>query len=106
MFNLSNKEGYCLLWDESLAKRGSNEIGSSLMKYIKIHQYLENVFLISDACGGQIRNQYVTLLCLYLTQTLPNIKTIDHMFMVHGHSHMAVDSMHARIKNKSDKLNI
>ena len=32
-FNLANKAGQCYMWDETLAKRESNEIGSGLVKF-------------------------------------------------------------------------
>ena len=32
-FDLANKEGQCYMWDKTLAKRGSNEIGSGLIKF-------------------------------------------------------------------------
>ena len=106
MFNLANKEGNCYIWDETTAKRGSNEIGSGLLMFCEQHQNIKRLFMISDACGGQTRNQFIASLCLYLVRKMPNLEQIDHMFMVSGHSHMEVDSMHARIENKSDTLNI
>ena len=62
--------------------------------------------MISDACGGQTRNQFIACLCLYLVRMMEDLEKIDHMSMVLGYSHMEVDSMDARIENKSDTLNI
>ena len=62
--------------------------------------------MISDAFGGQTRNQFIAALCLYLVTKAPNLEVIDHIFMVSDHSHMEVDSMHARIELASDILNI
>ena len=106
MFNLANREGQCYLWDETEAKRGSNEIGSGLKLFVEKHKEAKRLFMISDACGGQTRNQYIACLCLYLVRVMENLEQIDHMFMVSGHSHMEVDSMHSRIENKSETLNI
>ena len=106
MFDLATKEGQCYLWDETVAKRGSNEIGSGLIKYMHENQRAKKIWMISDACGGQTRNRFVAMLCIYLVQTMENVEEIDHMFMVSGHSHMEVDSMHARIERKSESLNI
>jgi len=59
----------------------------------------------SDKCGGQNLNQYISTMCLYCVSTLP-IESIDHIFMVSGHSHMEVDSMHARIENTSRNMEV
>ena len=92
------------MWDESLAKRGSNEIGSALKKFCENNQHAKHLVMISDACGGQTRNKFIAALCLFLVGHHPNLETIDHIFMVSGHSHMEVDSMHARIESASDNL--
>ena len=106
MFNLANKEVHCFLWDETVAKRGSNKIGSGLIKFCKKHESAKRLFMISDACVGQTRNQFIAYLCLNLIRMMENLEQIDHMLTVSGHSHMKVYSMHARIENKSDTLNI
>ena len=106
MFNLANKEGQCYLWNETVAKRGSNEIGTGLRLFMEKHKSAKRLFMISDACGGQTRNQFIACLCMYLVRHMEHLEQIDHMFMVSGHSHMEVDSMHSRIEKKSDTLNI
>lgn len=35
IFDVSTKKGYCYVWDESVAKRGSNEVASCLYNFIK-----------------------------------------------------------------------
>ena len=106
MFDLATKEGQCYLWDETKRMKGSNEISSCLIKYLQINQKGKKTWMVSDACGGQMRNKYTAMLCLYLVQTLEHVEEINHVFMVTGHSHMEVDSMHARIEKKSSTLNI
>ena len=93
MFNLASKEGYCLLWDETVAKRGSNEIGSASMKYIKKHPDVEHVFLISDACGGQTQNRFTSTLYLYLVQVLPKVKSINHVWYPATHIWKSIQCM-------------
>ena len=76
------------------------------LKFCEKQQDAKKIVLISDACGGQTRNQFISALCLHLVSKMCNLEQIDHLFMVSGHSHMEVDSMHARIELKSDTLNI
>ena len=97
------------MWDKTLAKCGSNEIGSELIKFYEKNQHAKKLVMISDACRGQLRNQFIAALCLYLVTKTPNLKVIDHIFMVYmvsGHSHMEVDSMHTWIEWASDTLNM
>ena len=64
------------------------------------------VVMFSDTCGGQNRNQYMTTMLHYVVQNHKTIKNIDYIFMVQGHSHMEVDTMHSAIERKSGGLQI
>lgn len=58
-FNIfdSMKQGTCFLWDETNGKKGSSEIGTCLLNYIKsISPDVEHIVLYADTCGGQNRN--------------------------------------------------
>ena len=101
-FNLVTKTGQCYIWDESEGKRGSNEIGTTIHRYLEQFDG-EEVVMFSDTCGGQNRNQYIAALLLYIVTNHRSIKSIDYIFMVQGHSHMEVDSMHSAIERKSGK---
>ena len=102
-FDLVTRSGNCYIWDESEGKRGSNEIGTSINKYLESFKG-EKVVMFSDTCGEQNRNQYIAELLLYIAQSHPSIQSIDYIFMVQGHSHMEVDSMHSAIERKSGIL--
>lgn len=104
-FNLVTKTGQCYIWDESEGKRGSNEIGTTIHRYLEQFHGKE-VVMFSDTCGGQNRNQYIAALLLYMAHNHKTIKSIDYIFMVQGHSHMEVDSMHSAIERKSGGLQI
>lgn len=99
-FNLVSKAGHCYIWDESEGKRGSNEIGISILRHLEKFKGRE-VVMFSDTCGGQNRNQYMAALLLHIAQSHSSIESIDYIFMVQGHSHMEVDSMHSAIERKS-----
>ena len=53
---------YC--WDETQAKRGSNEVASCLLHYFthKLPDEVETLYLFSDGCGGQNKNYTIILL--------------------------------------------
>ena len=71
-----------------------------------MHKWLEQlpsaikeVFLFSDTCGGQNRNQNVAALLLYAVQTLA-VKVITHNFLESGNTMMECESMHAAIEKE------
>ncbi|XP_062555461.1 uncharacterized protein LOC134220417 [Armigeres subalbatus] len=92
----------CFLWDESKARRGSQEIGSCLLKDLQgLNENVQEMIYYSDRCSGQNHNIIICTLFLYFIETC--IKqgrklTIQHKFMVPGHSHMEVDSAHGSIE--------
>lgn len=88
-----------MLWDETIAQRGSNEIGSMLYRYL--HEYVpptvKHVVITSDSTVAQNRNKFVTAMLLFSAQILPNIETIEQKFLEPGHTEMEVDSMHSAV---------
>ncbi|KAE9528873.1 hypothetical protein AGLY_012448 [Aphis glycines] len=93
----SRKKGICYLWDETHGKKGSVEIKTCLLKYLKsLPGEIEHV--VFYACGGQNRNQNVFADLLYAVNTVGNIKKVDLKFMESGHSYLEADSIHATIE--------
>lgn len=80
------------VWDETVASRGPQEIGSCLLRYIKENVKTKRLILYSDQCGGQNRNIKMATLCQYIVSH-PDyvVKRIDHKFFVSGHSYLACD---------------
>lgn len=98
-------KGFCYMWDESQGRRGANEIGSCLLEDLKTflseNPDVKIINLYSDRCGGQNLNFVVCMMLSYLTeQNFKNNRdvTIRHKFMVSGHSHMEVDTIHGAIE--------
>lgn len=58
---LATKKGFCNIWNETVGRRGSNEIASFLYDYLlkKIAAGKKEFHLYSDNCGGQNRNKNV-----------------------------------------------
>lgn len=54
--------------------------------------------MYSDCCPGQNKNSIIIAMCIYFLENQDKIKTIDHKFMVPGHTRMECDSDQARIE--------
>lgn len=54
------EKGFCYVWTENQAGKGSQEVASCLIRHIKEHcgPDVRRLELWSDSCGGQNRNQY------------------------------------------------
>lgn len=91
---------YCIMWSEINEKKGSNEIGTALYKWImKLPQIVSEISIFSDTCAGQNRNQYLTSLLMYLVQTT-HLRVIEQKYLESGHTFMEVDSEHAAIEHQ------
>ena len=104
---VSPNDAYCFNWTECDGKKGANEIGSILHKYImSLPVHTKHVVLFSDSCTGQNRNQYIASILLHTVVSKPNLEIIDHKFLVPGHTHMECDSMHAAIEYAHKNVSI
>lgn len=76
-----------------LASRGAQEVGSCVRKHIFTYaKNASHIIAYSDACGGQNRNLKQCLILLkLLTEPELHLETIDHKFMVTGHSFLPND---------------
>lgn len=101
MKHVIDQEGYCYVWDETIGKRGSNEI-SSCLHYIDNQCKKKNVNdfrFYSDNCSGQNKNRY--LFAMYLYVTMKYKVNITHRFLERGHTQNEGDSIHACIERAS-----
>nr|CAI5841797.1 unnamed protein product [Callosobruchus analis] len=90
--NLANNSAVMCVWNESIASRGPQEIGSCIMKYCKAFVREKKLIMYSDQCGGQNRNLKMALLCDYIANSTDfSVEEIDHKFLVSGHSYLACD---------------
>ncbi len=89
----SNAKGYMFMWPESVASRGSREISSCILRYLRMNRSNASCLTVfSDACGGQNRNINVVCLWMYIVNSPEfSYTTIDHKFMVSGHSYLPND---------------
>lgn len=95
------------VWHEATAKRGGNEIASCLFKHLKSIQNdgaIKHIIFYSDSCPGQNRNSYISTMFMTFLYTMNNqVKTIDHKYLIPGHTHMECDVDHSVIERKKKK---
>lgn len=91
----------CFIWNETIAKRGANDIASCIYKcLLHLPENVKHVILYSDSCPGQNRNSYVCAMFEKVLEDHPGIEVIDHKFLVVGHTHLECDTVHAQIEKK------
>lgn len=95
------------MWHEAIAKRGGNEVASCLYEHLKaLPVDVKNITFWSDSCFGQNKNSFVALMFAMFVSTVDNIETIDHKFLVPGHTHMECDVDHSVIERKKKRAAI
>lgn len=100
VYSLGDARGKCYLWNETEGKRGSCEIATCLLMYIKsLPPSVTDVCLYSDTCTGQNRNRFVCMAMLHAVSSIPNVHTINQKFLESGHSQNECDSIHAAIEH-------
>lgn len=96
----SDDQAHCNVWVEGEAGRGSQEVGSCLIKHIthRLKDGVETLLLWSDSCGGQNRNIKLTLMLKAVLHDHPTLKEIRHRFLESGHSFLPNDTDFGRIE--------
>nr|CAH7712435.1 unnamed protein product [Callosobruchus chinensis] len=105
-YDIGKNEGYCYVWHEQIAKRGSNEIASCLWKFLENQKNkgIKTVILYSDNCGGQNRNHIIFSMFAYAAVQFQLV--ITHRFLEKGHTRNEGDSMHAVIENAKKRQSV
>ena len=107
IFNLKDSKGTCYMWDQTIGKRGSNEIGSALKHYINnLSPIIEELVIYMDTCWGQNKNQYVAAMVLKEINCSDNLKSITFKFFESGHNQSEVDSIHSGLERALKSQNM
>lgn len=71
VFDMGKKKAICYLWDESVEKRGANEVSSCLLNFIQtnVEQGTKEFRFWSDNCAGQNCNRFVYSLYIYAAKS-------------------------------------
>lgn len=102
----THNRSYMYVWNESIASRGSQEIGSCLFYHIKhyVPSECEYWVLYSDSCGGQNRNINTSVMLSQFLEKSFHLKNITQHFFRTGHSYNVCDRKFAIIERKKRKL--
>ena len=96
----STNKATMYMWNESVASRGSQEVGSCLLAHLQeMNTTATNLTVYSDACGGQNRN--INLACMWMhivASSDYSFTTVDHKFMISGHSFLPNDRDFAHVE--------
>ena len=112
--DLTSNKNYCYTWLESEAGRGSVEIGSTVYSHLTeelstqaAFQQAEKLRLFSDGCGGQNKNNFIVAMVYYYLQSHApeNIKEVELVFPVRGHSFLPCDRLFGRIEKNLRTVN-
>ena len=102
IYDMSSDQGYCFLWDEVNGQKGTNEVFTSVCKWlIKIESQsttVETVVLWSGSTGAQNRNKYMCTGLINYLASATHINTIEHKFLKAGHIFMEVDSINFAVE--------
>lgn len=89
---------HAYIWTEDQAAKGSNEICSALYHCMNSLDLsgIEKIRLVSDGCGGQNKNSMVICMIMkWLSEKPSNIKEVEMIFPVTGHSFLPADRVFA-----------
>ena len=98
--DLTNDEVTCFVWNETISGRGSNEICSCLIQFLKKWDAngAQEIKFFSNACPGQNRNWNILgLFCAFVNLEAISIKKINHFFFESGHNQNKNDAVHSVI---------
>lgn len=96
--NCGTGRGFMFMWDESMAKRGSDEIGSCILKYLSVANVrAKKLVIFSDNCGGQNKNWNIMSMWSHLVNT-KRFQVIEHYFLIAGHTFLPSDRDFAKIE--------
>ena len=99
---VNNQAYYMYCWTEGTAKRGSVEVISCMLKFLRsIASTWPELVLWSDTCGGQNRNFNMTASLITLVNDSDlNIKKVTHRYLWSGHSFLPNDTNFSHIEKK------
>lgn len=100
---LKKGTGNMFMWHKGQAGRGCKEIPFYLLKFIKsLPASVTQIKAFSENCGGQNKSHFIVKFWMYIIKNT-KIKTIDHHFLVSGHSYNECDRDFALIETKKRK---
>lgn len=93
------------MWPETDGGRGSEDVASCLLRYIKEEKGgdVKHIIAFSDTCGGQNRNFNVASFWIYCINC-ELVECVDHKFMYSGHSFLPNDRDFGSIEQRKRQV--
>ena len=106
---LVTKQGFCYLWDQTIGKKGTDEVGSCVFKHLK--KYLKDtqvtkVTLIADNCPSQNKSRMTYQILLWALYKIEQLKEVEYIFLEKGHTQNANESIHSNIEQAKKGIEI
>lgn len=107
IYSAKKNKAYFFMYDESIAKKGQNEVISFIHYYLEnlLQQGVKNLYLFSDNCSSQNKNnaiiQYLYSVARYKAFGL---ETITQRYPEPGHSFLPCDCCFGLIEQKKRKI--
>lgn len=90
--NLGDGSVSLYTYDESVGKKGANEVSSMLLHFFNtLPEEVTHLKLFCDSCGGQNKNYTVLKFLHYMVTFRKRFDFIKIMFPIRGHSYMECD---------------
>lgn len=105
-FNLhinDTNDAIMCIWHEGQSGRGGNQMASCIIQALNtgmLSSIKPNLVIWSDNCAGQIKNRMLVFLYIYLVAS-GLFQSIEHKFLVPGHSFSAADRDFAIIEKRA-----
>ena len=99
---LHDGRGYMMVWTEGTGKRGSAEVCSLILQFLKMRDlsHIKNIVTFSDCCGGQNRNKGIMSFFMYACRVF-GFDSWQHYYLEPGHSYLPNDSDFGQISKNS-----
>lgn len=107
---LSKENVFCYHWCENERQKGSNEIASAVYHRLCNTDFkgVHTLRLVADGCGGQNKNRtlmYMLMKWLNSDSYAHDVKCIEVIFPIVGHSFIPPDRVFAQIEKRLRKKN-
>lgn len=105
IFQCSTKKSYMYMYDETIGKKGPNEVISFLHHFIEhiMSETVRKLYLFSDNCGAQNKNNTLVQY-LYAVVKHKNISLIEHHLPEPGHSFLPCDRSFGVIEKQKRRV--
>ncbi|XP_072168628.1 uncharacterized protein, partial [Diadema setosum] len=100
IYDMSTRDGICYLSNETLTKRGSNEIASYVLDYLRLQDAngKQTVDLFCDGCCGQNKNSVLPSMALCFLAQSKCVDTVTFHFFETCHGQSECDSIHSHVE--------